>query len=115
MQAFLEAIEAGASGDEIAEIALPDTYRAAHVLREEVDMFDGVASEDKDPRKSLHVSAVATPELAPRVGSVNVWSDDPEKAWYRWAREIIMLVDMASSLVMSWTIEPRKALTLRGL
>ncbi len=65
MQSFLQAIEAGASGDEIAEIALPDTYRAAHVLREEVDMFDGVASEDKDPRKSLHVSDVAVPELAP--------------------------------------------------
>src|ERR1700729_545230 len=64
MQAFLEAIEAGASGDEIAEIALPDIYRGAHVLREEVDMFEGVASEDKDPRKSLHVSDVATPELA---------------------------------------------------
>ena len=28
-------------------------------------MFEGVASEDKDPRKSLHVSDVATPELAP--------------------------------------------------
>ena len=27
-------------------------------------MFEGVASEDKDPRKSLHVSDVATPELA---------------------------------------------------
>ncbi|MGA7420848.1 MAG: crotonyl-CoA carboxylase/reductase [Acidimicrobiales bacterium] len=65
MQSFLQAIQAGASGDEIAEIALPDTYRAAHVLREEVDMFDGVASEDKDPRKSLHVSNVAVPELAP--------------------------------------------------
>ncbi|HEY6623895.1 MAG TPA: crotonyl-CoA carboxylase/reductase [Acidimicrobiales bacterium] len=65
MQSFLQAIQAGASGDEIAEIALPDTYRAAHVLREEVDMFDGVASEDKDPRKSLHVSDVAVPELAP--------------------------------------------------
>jgi len=28
-------------------------------------MFEGVASEDKDPRKSLHISPVATPELAP--------------------------------------------------
>ena len=28
-------------------------------------MFDGLASEDKDPRKSLHVSEVAVPELAP--------------------------------------------------
>jgi crotonyl-CoA reductase len=28
-------------------------------------MFEGVASEDKDPRKSLHVGEVALPELAP--------------------------------------------------
>ena len=28
-------------------------------------MFEGVESEDKDPRKSLHVDDVATPELAP--------------------------------------------------
>jgi crotonyl-CoA reductase len=28
-------------------------------------MWDGVESEDKDPRKSLHIGEVATPELAP--------------------------------------------------
>ena len=28
-------------------------------------MFEGVASADKDPRKSLHVGEVPTPELAP--------------------------------------------------
>jgi len=28
-------------------------------------MFEGIASDDKDPRKSLHVSEVPTPELAP--------------------------------------------------
>ncbi len=28
-------------------------------------MWEGVASSDKDPRKSLHVEEVATPELAP--------------------------------------------------
>ena len=28
-------------------------------------MFEGVESDDKDPRKSLHVGDVATPELAP--------------------------------------------------
>ena len=65
MQEFLSAIQAGASGDELAAIPLPDSYRAAFVLRDEVGMFDGLASEDKDPRKSLHVSEVAVPELAP--------------------------------------------------
>ncbi len=65
MQAFLEAIQAGASGDELAAIDLPESYRAAFVKRDEVDMWEGVPSADKDPRKSLHVGEVAVPELAP--------------------------------------------------
>jgi crotonyl-CoA reductase len=65
MQAFLDAITAGASGDELAAIDIPESYRAAFVKRDEVDMWEGVASEDKDPRQSLHVAEVATPELAP--------------------------------------------------
>ena len=44
MQEFLAAIDAGASGDELAAIALPDHYRAAFVRRDEVDMFDGLDS-----------------------------------------------------------------------
>src|ERR1700683_3899672 len=60
-----EAILAGASGEEIAALPLPETYRGAFVLRDEVEMFAGVDSADKDPRKSLHVSEVAVPELAP--------------------------------------------------
>jgi crotonyl-CoA reductase len=65
MQEILEAIQAGASGDDIAHLPIPESYRAAHVLRSEQDMFEGMASEDKDPRKSLHVGEIATPELAP--------------------------------------------------
>src|SRR6202051_1488673 len=65
MQAILEAIEAGASGEELAGIPLPASHRAAHVRRDEVEMFAGVDSADKDPRKSLHVSEVPVPELAP--------------------------------------------------
>ena len=65
MQAILEAIQAGASGDELANLAIPESYRAAFVSRDEQTMFEGLASEDKDPRKSLHVDEVATPELAP--------------------------------------------------
>jgi crotonyl-CoA reductase len=65
MQAFLEAIQAGASGEDLANIAIPESYRAAFVKREEAGMWEGVASEDKDPRQSLHVDEVATPELAP--------------------------------------------------
>jgi crotonyl-CoA reductase len=65
MQAFLDAIQAGASGDELANLPIPESYRAAFVSRDEQTMFEGLASEDKDPRKSLHVDEVATPELAP--------------------------------------------------
>src|SRR3546814_2594905 len=65
MQDFLDAIESGASSDVIAAIPIPESYRAAHVLRSEQDMWEGVESRDKDPRKSLHVGEVATPELAP--------------------------------------------------
>ncbi len=65
MQAFVEAILAGAPGPELADLPLPDHYRGAVVRKDEVDMFAGLASEDKDPRKSIHVDEVAVPELAP--------------------------------------------------
>ena len=65
MQEFLSAIQSGVPGDELAQIPLPDSYRGAFVLRDEVGMFEGLETEDKDPRKSLHVSEVPVPELAP--------------------------------------------------
>ena len=65
MQDFLDAIEGGASGEDIAALPIPESYRGAHVLRSEQTMWEGVESADKDPRKSLHISEVATPELAP--------------------------------------------------
>src|SRR3954453_7477652 len=65
MEQILEAIQAGASGEELANTPLPQSYRAAFVRREEQDRFAGVASEDKDPRQSLHIDEVALPEIAP--------------------------------------------------
>jgi crotonyl-CoA reductase len=65
MREYLDAIESGASGDEIAAIPIPESYRAALVKRDEQAMFEGMPSEEKDPRKSLHVEDVAVPELAP--------------------------------------------------
>src|SRR4029453_6566699 len=65
MRQILEAIQGGAPGDEVAALPIPDSYRAAHVLRAEQEMWEGVPSEDKDPRKSLHIGDVPTPELAP--------------------------------------------------
>jgi crotonyl-CoA reductase len=49
----------------VAAIPVPDTYRAVVVRAEEAAMFDGMVSRDKDPRKSLHVQDVPTPELGP--------------------------------------------------
>lgn len=42
---------------------LPVTYLAAHLAREDENMFDGVA--DKDVRRSIRVGEVPMPELAP--------------------------------------------------
>jgi crotonyl-CoA reductase len=63
--AILEAIQAGASGDDLANLPLPESYRAAFVKADEQEMWEGVESWDKDPRKSLHVDEVAMPETAP--------------------------------------------------
>ncbi|MHB1137491.1 MAG: crotonyl-CoA carboxylase/reductase [Microthrixaceae bacterium] len=65
MQEILEAIQTGASGDDIANLTIPASTRAAHVLRSEAGMWEGVESWDKDPRKSLHVGDLPLPELAP--------------------------------------------------
>ncbi|MGH9170049.1 MAG: crotonyl-CoA carboxylase/reductase [Acidimicrobiales bacterium] len=65
MERFLEAILAGAPGEELAAIPLPESYRAAFVAKDEAGMFAGLESREKDPRKSLHVDEVAVPELAP--------------------------------------------------
>ncbi|MFZ0667060.1 MAG: crotonyl-CoA carboxylase/reductase [Acidimicrobiales bacterium] len=65
MKEIRDAILAGASGPELEALPIPDEFRAAYVLRDEAGMFDGIASDEKDPRKSLHVGDVKTPELAP--------------------------------------------------
>ena len=48
-----------------AHLAVPDSYRAVVVRAEEAGMFDGMQTADKDPRKSLHVQEVPTPEVGP--------------------------------------------------
>lgn len=65
MQDFLEAIKSNASGAEFANMALPASYRAAYVKRDDMRMFDGVESADKDPRLAINIGEVAVPELAP--------------------------------------------------
>ena len=45
MEQILEAIQSGASGDDIAALPIPDHYRAAFVRREDVEMFEVVYEE----------------------------------------------------------------------
>jgi crotonyl-CoA reductase len=49
----------------LAELPVPDSYSGVVVRADEVGMFDGLATKEKDPRKSLHVQDVPTPELGP--------------------------------------------------
>lgn len=66
MQHILDAITADdATSEDFASLALPQSYRAAVVRKDEVEMFQGQESRDKDPRKSLHVDEVPLPELGP--------------------------------------------------
>jgi len=60
------AVLAGDTADEdFAALPVPASYHGMTVRRDEADMFTGLESRDKDPRKSLHLDEVATPELAP--------------------------------------------------
>ncbi len=49
----------------LAQLPVPDSYAGAVVLAEEEGMFAGLETKDKDPRKSLHVQEVPTPEIGP--------------------------------------------------
>jgi crotonyl-CoA reductase len=49
----------------IADLAVPATYHGAVVRADEVGMFEGLTTRDKDPRKSIHIQKVPTPELGP--------------------------------------------------
>src|SRR6266571_8063178 len=65
IEAIRNAIVTGASADELAALPLPPTARGALVKADEVEMFAGLTSEEKDPRKSTHVEQFPLPELAP--------------------------------------------------
>ncbi|MEU0531484.1 crotonyl-CoA carboxylase/reductase [Amycolatopsis tolypomycina] len=49
----------------VGSLPVPESYRGVTVHADEVDMFEGLESRDKDPRKSLHVDDVPVPELGP--------------------------------------------------
>jgi crotonyl-CoA reductase len=49
----------------VADLPVPESYRGMVVRKDEVGMFEGLTTRDKDPRKSLHLEEVPTPELGP--------------------------------------------------
>ncbi len=66
MKHILDAIAAeSATPEDFESLVLPETYRAVTVHKDEADMFSGLPSKEKDPRKSLHVDEVPLPELGP--------------------------------------------------
>ncbi len=65
MDDIRDAILGDAPPEELSNIGVPESYRAAYVRRADVGMFEGMESADKDPRESIHVDEVPTPEIAP--------------------------------------------------
>jgi crotonyl-CoA reductase len=59
------ALSDDAVSQDFAALEIPDTYRANVLLADEAGMFDGLASADKDPAKSLHLQEVPTPAPGP--------------------------------------------------
>ncbi len=65
LNAIRAAIVDGASAEDLGALPLPPSFRGAVVRADEQEMFAGVPSAEKDPRKSLHLDEVPVPELAP--------------------------------------------------
>jgi crotonyl-CoA reductase len=49
----------------VAGLPVPDSYRGVVVRADEATMFSDIPPRDRDPRKSLHVQEVPTPQLGP--------------------------------------------------
>ena len=65
MQQILDAILAGDTpAAAFTAMPVPQTYRGITVHEDEQSMFEGVATGERDPRRSLHLDEVAVPELA---------------------------------------------------
>jgi crotonyl-CoA reductase len=64
MQEILDAITSG-EPRAVADLKVPDSYRGVVVRADEVDMFADLPTRERDPRKSLHVQEVSTPDLGP--------------------------------------------------
>ncbi len=65
MEAIHRAIVEDAPGETLAGLELPEAMRAAVVRKEDEEAFAGVASEEKDPRRTLRIEEVPLPPLGP--------------------------------------------------
>ena len=65
MQKIIDAIESEADRETFEALELPPTYRAALIRSEDQEMFAGMETWDKDPRRSIKIDDVPIPELAP--------------------------------------------------
>ena len=64
MQAIRDAVLSGDTAD-LGRLPVPGTYAGVVVRSDEVGMFDGMPTKEKDPRRSLHLDEVPTPEVGP--------------------------------------------------
>ncbi|MEY9485096.1 crotonyl-CoA reductase [Streptomyces calvus] len=63
---ILDAIQSpDSTSEDFAALPLPESYRAITVHKDETEMFAGLETRDKDPRKSIHLDEVPLPELGP--------------------------------------------------
>ncbi len=66
LKPILDAIFSGdTAAEDFATLTVPETYEGITVRKDEEGMFDGLESADKDPRRSLHLDEVPTPEVGP--------------------------------------------------
>jgi len=63
---ILDAILAGdTSSEEFADLTVPEAYTGVTVHEDDQEMFAGLPTREKDPRRALHVEEVPTPEVGP--------------------------------------------------
>ena len=65
MDSIRDAILNDAPAADFAAIAIPEWYRAVTVHKDEQEMFAGLTTQEKDPRRSMHLDDVPVPALAP--------------------------------------------------
>ena len=66
MKRILDAILAGdTAAEDFAALEIPQSYKAVTVHKDEVDMFEGLASRDKDPRGPCTWRTWSCPSSAP--------------------------------------------------